>query len=505
MSDLTANDSVLHIYVDGTNGDDANDGSISSPLKTVAGVRAHLPFFAKFTIYVHFASGLYDWDATLGPMQLGARVYLIGDGAGVPGDDGFVTLLGSTAMAAGSTNKSVAGAGWSVNAYHGKTLEVLSGAAQGDRRSIRNNTASVIVPSSALSAPPATDDTFQIVEPGVRFKVPAGLSGTTTPVITAIMGVGGGGARPVQQRNITGAPALYLVNVALEVSTPLSFSIWEILSSNVVFLGVEMRRSVSALGVFASDYQSGIMAGYDALAESTSKVIGPYVDGLASSVTSWRGWGLTNPLSTSQCLLQPARFTGVMCGQNNIAIGGEWWLIGGSFICNANGLSTLVARGGAHVGLGEYLGSISVPFYIANASSTDAKVSALKVQDLASANLFNALIEKTNVGTGIQAVGTGDHDSAAPGTIGIDGATGLVTVTGITGTNAPSYGLAVRGGGRINFISGYLTMSGWTVGTQAAAFSQRLNQTPDMAQDLSLFVTDGDSIVALDGSRIQRF
>lgn len=496
---------VAHLYVDGARGNDLNRGTLAAPLKTVAGVRAHLPFLARNPIFVHFASGLYDWDAPLGPMALRANVYFIGDGAGVQGDDGFATVLGSTAMAAGSTNKSIVGSALTINAYHGKTLEILSGNAAGDRRSIRNNTATAIVPSSALSAAPATNDTFRVVAPAVRFKVPSGLSGTTTPVTTAIVGMGGGGSRPVQQRNITAAPALYLINIALEVSTPLSFSIWEIVNSNVVMLGVEVRRTIStALGVFTSDYQSGIMAGYDALAEQTTKVIGPYVDGLVGSVTRWRGWGLTNPLSSSQCLLQPSRFTGVMCAQNNIIIGGEWWLIGGSFICTTNGITTLDIRGSAHVGFGEYTGSVAVPFYIANSSSTDARISALKVQDWAFANLFNALIEKTNVGTAVQAVGTGDHDSAGPGTVAIDGDTGLVTVTGITASNAPSYGLAVRGGGRLNFINGYLTMSGWTAGTQAAVFSQRLNQTPDVAQDLTAFAADGDSIAALDGSRIQR-
>ena len=101
------------------------------------------------------------------------------------------TLAGFPAVSiagTGSTAVVIAGAPWVADAYAGKWIEFLDGAAAGSIRSITRNTTNTITPAITFFAPfsPAPGDTFRIFEPSTVLNettvntAPLGGSANTT-------------------------------------------------------------------------------------------------------------------------------------------------------------------------------------------------------------------------------------------------------------------------------------------------------------------------------------
>lgn len=319
---------------------DANAGTTpTAPLATFDRAIELLNAQVRFAVpcTVHLASDSYTWNETLQNLSLDRPVTIICDGAGQPGDDGFTELRASAAAAAGSNQTLVVDpvGGMTVNAFQGKTILITSGAAAGDRRTVRNNTAADFVPCQRFSAAVAPGDSFRIVEPGALITTPSN-GGVALASKYAVRGVGtpstignvGNDAR--RRENLS---ALLLANVSLRIPTG---SAQELLfgNSQIFFAGVTIASTGGSSAGIAADQQSDIVAGLDALLGTFSQFILPFTLGLATSRTSWVGWGLSLLRSGGLLSFRPQRFIGFLVWQVTSTTGltipnVDWFLAGG--------------------------------------------------------------------------------------------------------------------------------------------------------------------------------
>lgn len=271
---------ALEIWVRAVDGDDSNHGLDSdNPLATITAAAAKIPDFVKHKVIIHV--GAHTGNGYLIPAfdqrVLNANIYVIGDGAGV--GDGFNELKASTAAEAGSSNLVVVASGMSVDAYYGKTIEMLTGAAAGDRRTIRNNTTSQIYPIYAFSDSVSIGDTFRVIEPTIKMEEVSGYPTHHYKLLSAGNGVVStdpGGP------SVSESFGLYFVNVIFHVNA------LKILSSEIRFFGVELINNSQvnlANSMILCGYDHNEFNGVDAQAN------GPNTDLGAASITSWVGWG----------------------------------------------------------------------------------------------------------------------------------------------------------------------------------------------------------------------
>src|SRR5690606_13149041 len=158
----------LDIYVS-TTGSARNDGySPEKPVATLNHAFSLIPEHVKHRVTIHIASGTYEWTTGLNGKFLNEHIVIVGDGAGQDGDDGFTELIAPTAAAASSSQTVVKSSGLVANAYRGKTIEILTGAAAGDRRTIHSNTATDIVPVRQFTAAVTAGDLYRVIEPAVH-------------------------------------------------------------------------------------------------------------------------------------------------------------------------------------------------------------------------------------------------------------------------------------------------------------------------------------------------
>lgn len=444
---------------------------------------------------LHIGPGTYRCSKTLGPFHLAASLYIIGDG--------FVELM--TATATSGSASSVVGGTMTADQFRGKTIEILSGAAKNDRRTIRNNTIDTIVPCAQFSAAVTSGDTFRIVEPAVELQVPGYVGSITDPPMPVVSGVGERGALQEAWKNASPGFSLYMINVrcAQEPTATFGVGLWSFYGSSIVLVGVELMECASQFLAFQACTRSNVLAGID-LIVSGRRVTQPAATGLAPSSTAWTGWGLGVPTGSTP-VIGISYFCGYIVSYNT-DLAGQWWILGGSWKETPTAPAHAMTIRGGVITLGEWLqASTAIPVLITHAVS-NVKLAALFVAGGGRVNVAYATIEKTNAGMGVAAVGADDHQGTAPGVVSLAGDGGLVNIVGITGSEPPSYGLAVRGGGRINYMDTYVGISGSFPATQqTAAFSARFDQgAPDAQQDFSAYAADGASIVSNDGSRIQR-
>lgn len=114
-------------------------------------------------------------------------------------DDSLVNGLQPATAATGASTTTVvkAAAGWVVDGFVGKWVEIVvsGGAAQGDIRQIHSNTADTIVPVVRFSAAPSANCTFRVFEPSTEIdgNISSGFfsfNGPATAVDLAATGLG---------------------------------------------------------------------------------------------------------------------------------------------------------------------------------------------------------------------------------------------------------------------------------------------------------------------------
>jgi len=281
--DSLASDFSIDLYVRAVDGNDNNVGSTAAPLATLQAAIDKIPHIVNDLVVIHIGpDGGTPYDFPLiANRVLNANVYLICDGA--DSGDGFTDLLSSTAALACSDFNVVKTSGLTPNEYQGKTIEILTGAATGDRRTIRDNDATDIVPCATFSASVAEDDTYRILEPAIEASIDT-VAGDewTSPFI---IGIGHGHYHSGSQALSKDLKKLWLVNLRLVTGYTLN-----IVNSSVECCGVELA---SPLGTVALP-ESRVLCGYEAANSAAygDSVNSPVVDLGVASITSWLGWGL---------------------------------------------------------------------------------------------------------------------------------------------------------------------------------------------------------------------
>jgi len=237
---------------------------------------------------MHTGNG-YQWEQ-LKPLLMRDNVWFLVDGGGAPGDDGFNEILGPTVMAAGTTTAKIATAGGLIaNALNGKTAEVLTGAATGDRKQIQINDANDIYLSADSSAGIAEGDTFRVVEPKVKFVLPK----TDSDGLAAL--VVGCGHGNYDFYAVANTGKICITNCIWVAHPDLPFGAISADSSVVMQLGCECEEDVFALDSADSLLLFGIED-----ASFPYEIPSAYDDEVgAPQKTSWYGWGFYAPVMLS--------------------------------------------------------------------------------------------------------------------------------------------------------------------------------------------------------------
>ena len=158
----------MHIYCDGSSGDDANDGLTElTPKKTPSAAIALLPDVIAHNCALHF-SGTFS---ETGSIYL-SRAFISSAKLMVDGGDNWTDMGGGskTVTSGTTTSVTVSGAGWSTDAHCRYLIKFTSGALNGKYYQIFSNTSDTIVPANNFSTAPSNGDTFEIVIPATTFS-----------------------------------------------------------------------------------------------------------------------------------------------------------------------------------------------------------------------------------------------------------------------------------------------------------------------------------------------
>ena len=169
---VTQTDAELHVYADGDTGDDANNGlSVLTPKKTLQAVADLVPYLVNHDVAIHLAGTFTDETMVL-DNDVASGKYLV-----VEGEFDYTKVYGTfTASGSSVSTLTVAGASWTIDAYKGYGVEILTGARAGDIRSIYSNTADTITVNYDFNADPGAI-TFDIVEPATVINCPVVYGG----------------------------------------------------------------------------------------------------------------------------------------------------------------------------------------------------------------------------------------------------------------------------------------------------------------------------------------
>lgn len=285
----------VDLYVSDINGDDANEGTeTAAPIKTVIEaekrIADNVARGAPVVIHLgkHGGSG-YDL-ATLLDRLLHAGVSVIGDGAGQPGEDGFTVLRAEEAAESGSgSGKVVTSGGMSTDEFEGKTVEITSGNAKGDRRTIQSTTATDIFPATRFSAAVSSGDTFRVVEPSVEIR--AGQR--NEDIHNYDLMIGGGGKRRAFADTASGSPALNGINFRLIAASDNINRVDIALDGHVRLFGVEGKTASGAPLSFSGPGTLDI--GHDSMNPGNNPRAQLAVDIFGEQdEKNWLGWGVSN-------------------------------------------------------------------------------------------------------------------------------------------------------------------------------------------------------------------
>lgn len=273
---VTVTEKSERYYVDASNGNDNNDGSESAPFKTLNAALRAVPTVVNHDIVIHIKSGSYE----LSPLRartLNARLVLAGDD--------FEELEASQAAQAGSSaTEVVAVAGLGTDTYRGKTIEILTGDAAGDRRTIRDHTDTTITPVEEFSSAVADGDTFRIVRPAAEIEVDTGDNSSVGDNL--LSGYGSMAAMAERVPRNASSAAMHFVNLRFVRSPNAASPYINFVRSAVVLVGCEASNANGS--VILKFSRSDFSIGFDTLIYYKTGVdlLG------AEDLRSWQGWGL---------------------------------------------------------------------------------------------------------------------------------------------------------------------------------------------------------------------
>lgn len=285
----------LHLYVSNINGLDTNTGlSSSDPLQTLTKAEALIANVVNSPVVIHV--GRFDLTGVgsyvmpkFKRRNLRESVYLVCDGASQPGASGtaFTELQAPTAVGVGSTVNVIKWGGGTD--YRGKTIEILTGPAATDRRTIRNANSTDIVPVAPFS--PGGGTTYRIIETTVNLGF---IDTSTSGEYVLCEGMGSGDSTPASDIITNG---LYVVNARFVSQGPVSGSLaFCIKDSQVVFFGCEFQDA-AAINVRMDS--SSLTMGHNG--SDFARVVGSYNLGIlgVTSNFQWRGWGFASTTASA--------------------------------------------------------------------------------------------------------------------------------------------------------------------------------------------------------------
>lgn len=329
----------IDLYVRDDIGNDSNPGTIELPLKTLAAAEAKLPDVIAHPSIIHLGAhpeGGWIWPLFRARVLQGSHIIVIGDGAGKSGDDGFTEIVPPTAALAGSGVKAVVSSGLDdspcngYGAYCGCTIEILTGDAAGDRRSIKKNSTTQYVPSVAFSSAVAAGDSYRVVRPSIQIAY-------TIHGMAVDCGTPWSSEDETQWYGLNIIHGSYLVLVNLIFGDPSYYFELFIEHSGILLLGCEVNTLcyMHGSGVFRIGVETGFWGN---LFEDT-----PYNEGVplgrdlfsTPHSTSWSGWGFSN-MYLDDCTIVISQvqtdMVGIQCGeilttgaQATMLAGCIWW------------------------------------------------------------------------------------------------------------------------------------------------------------------------------------
>lgn len=264
-------DEIQHFYVrTPVNGgsDTQGNGSIPQPFATPQRAASELQRFNGRPTVVHMGSGVYQRPVLNG---LRGPVVFVGDGGGASLDDGLNQELAPTAADVGTGAGTVTGT-FAPGAFDGFAIEMIDGAAAGQRRTIQETTPTDLIPAALFSPAPAAGDLYRVVSPNIFWQ---GWQSSAPWMQGCGAPLGIGFSSPPADLN-TVWRAVYLVNLLLTDAAPFSSRVAD---SAVALYGVQGAANMSswnaqdcftALGADQASNQSaanlGLLLGIDPLA-----------------------------------------------------------------------------------------------------------------------------------------------------------------------------------------------------------------------------------------------
>ena len=282
----------LDIFVSGLNGDDANNGMTAAfPLATLIAAERLIPDIVDHRVIMHLgnAGGSPYAAPFFRERVVRARIWVIGDGAGQSGEpDGFRAVAGTgnsgTADGGSTANELIFTAGgMTVDAFLGKTIEITSGAALGDRRTITENSATTFKPTRPWSASVA-GSTYRVVEPDVD------IDWVRIDSDQLEVGVATGVGMDGTFRDHADLVGLFFVNI--RASAPSSSVFASFRRTRILMFGVEMTDTPLSFSFNQSPASLGIDSSRDGVYSARDDF------GLPSR-TTWLGWTLARPLAVA--------------------------------------------------------------------------------------------------------------------------------------------------------------------------------------------------------------
>lgn len=444
-----------NIYVSAANGNDANNGlTPATAVATDARAKALVPSTLTSPLVIHYAAGTYAWAPIPSPLQLSdsARIWLIGDGAGQAGDDGF-TVIGTDVAGAGTDANQIVTTALApaLNAYQSFTIEVLDGPAAGYRRTVLQNAAGAggaIYPvrryesqDATTAVVPVAGNAFRIVRPAVIFT---GIDTQTgSPGFLEGIGKGDGGS------------PLFLVNLAFAATTGGSTGGVEINGCTIYGAGIEWRGSVfpnltDCAGSFGMwDHQLTTTLMPRSTPASAAKAAWFADIGRGTSLTNlaqWRGWGWSVPDVVASA---------TNAGLFNTCVMSLLGTFGG---CRYNG--SVILTGGYFWGSPNFNSSSGELVGRAPAASAVADNTTFARQLILAASSVRGL---TQLGSVTFLSGSTNIDMSGSGCF-------LVLNGGISCTNTTNNPFISMGAGCRLSVSGTVTISNATTSTNRGAF-----------------------------------
>lgn len=286
----------LTFFVDDATGKDTNNGlSFGTPFKTLFPLKALRPFFIRHTIRTLCGPGQYVWDP-VDTHDYSAFITFEAD----ENRPGVFTTLATVTAGAGTTS-GLLKFGGNVTDFGGKFIEVLTGPANGERRTVRDNLLAVqndptsafdpenIAPAAAIAGI-VPGNQFRLFETNVFFVTPEPPAGAG---VVPQFGWFQGAVTPSGEgTTLPPAGGVALVGVALDsgVPDPLSFTLHSFGEMFYFMYGVEFSRGGKEADGDRHNFQGACKVNMGA--ENAFLTLEGQIPEIPSS--KWQGWGVTS-------------------------------------------------------------------------------------------------------------------------------------------------------------------------------------------------------------------